>query len=629
LSFAFHNLGGPKGDKGDPGPAGERGPVGPEGPAGERGQEGPAGPSGSDGQDGVSPEVTITSVTGGTQITITDAEHPSGQSFIIYNGVDGSDGSDGEDGVGISNAVLNQDYTLTLTFTDGTTYTTPSIRGAQGATGTTGATGNGISSAVLNSNYTLTLNFTDGTSYTTPSIRGETGLTGPQGPAGQNGSNGQDGVSPTVSVTTITGGHQVSITDAQGTDTFNVMDGKDGLTGPQGPAGQNGSNGQDGVGISNTVLNSDYTLTLTFTDGTSYTTPSIRGETGATGQTGPQGPAGQNGSNGQDGVGIANAVLNSDYTLTLTFTDGTSYTTPSIRGETGATGATGERGPQGVQGERGLQGETGPQGPAGQNGSNGQDGVSPTVSVTTITGGHQVSITDAQGTDTFNVMDGSDGSPGQTGATGPAGPGVASGGSAGQILAKASGTDYDTEWIDAPSGDGVSDELLCIVRTSYFNGYRIFRDGPTGVIKIYGPPTTNANAPILADDAEYSDLSLTQAVQTIISLLIGMTSDNYTRWSKDTYGIDYPQNYNDFISKIVAKMALEEEDGWRYYYHHCRLVSTGNSSTPIAPGYVTMQYKYVDGDGWLCSIEVDNHYSGSPNNNLIISDYSTATIKRY
>lgn len=38
---------------------------------------------------------------------------------------------------------------------------------------------------------------------------------------------------------------------------------------------------------------------------------------------------------GQDGVGISDAVLNADYTLTLTFSDGTSYTTPPIRGPKG------------------------------------------------------------------------------------------------------------------------------------------------------------------------------------------------------------------------------------------------------------------------------------------------------
>lgn len=35
-----------------------------------------------------------------------------------------------------------------------------------------------------------------------------------------------------------------------------------------------------------------------------------------------------------------------------------------------------------------------------------------------------------------------------TGATGATGPGVAAGGSTGQILAKNSGTNYDTEWVD-------------------------------------------------------------------------------------------------------------------------------------------------------------------------------------
>ena len=41
----------------------------------------------------------------------------------------------GDNGNGISSAVLNNDYTLTLTFTDGTTYTTPSIRGEKGEKG--------------------------------------------------------------------------------------------------------------------------------------------------------------------------------------------------------------------------------------------------------------------------------------------------------------------------------------------------------------------------------------------------------------------------------------------------------------------------------------------------------------
>lgn len=42
------------------------------------------------------------------------------------------------------------------------------------------------------------------------------------------------------------------------------------------------------------------------------------------------------------------------------------------------------------------------------------------------------------------------------GNTGPAGPGVAPGGSSGQVLAKKTDSDYDTEWINPPSGSGGS-----------------------------------------------------------------------------------------------------------------------------------------------------------------------------
>lgn len=37
---------------------------------------------------------------------------------------------------------------------------------------------------------------------------------------------GQDGFSPIVDVTTIDGGHRVTITDKQGTESFDVMDGE-------------------------------------------------------------------------------------------------------------------------------------------------------------------------------------------------------------------------------------------------------------------------------------------------------------------------------------------------------------------------------------------------------------------
>ena len=195
----------------------------------------------------------------------------------------GATGLTGDTGNGISSAVLNADYTLTITFTDGTSYTTPSIRGVKGDTGngitsiaktgtsgltdtytitfddsttttftvTNGAkgdTGNGISGIALTTTAglvdTYTISYTDGTSDTFTVTNGANGvspsvevssitgghsveITDAEHPTGQtfNVMDGDDGVSPSVTVTAITGGHRVSVTDASGTQTFDVLDG--------------------------------------------------------------------------------------------------------------------------------------------------------------------------------------------------------------------------------------------------------------------------------------------------------------------------------------------------------------------------------------------------------------------
>lgn len=56
---------------------------------------------------------------------------------------------------------------------------------------------------------------------------------------GADGSPGEAGFSPEVSVATITGGHRVTITDASGEKSFDVLDGKDGAGG-EGDAGADG-----------------------------------------------------------------------------------------------------------------------------------------------------------------------------------------------------------------------------------------------------------------------------------------------------------------------------------------------------------------------------------------------------
>lgn len=110
----------------------------------------------------------------------------------------------------------------------------------------------------------------------------------PQGPVGPQGPAGASAVTVDVgSTTTGEAGTNASVTNS-GTDQNVVLDftiprgakGEDGDTGPAGPQGETGN------GIASIILNNDYTLTIYYTNGQSYTTPSIQGPAG------PQGPAG-------------------------------------------------------------------------------------------------------------------------------------------------------------------------------------------------------------------------------------------------------------------------------------------------------------------------------------------------
>lgn len=92
-------------------------------------------------------------------------------------------------------------------------------------------------------------------------------------------SDGKDGVSPTVIITAVSGGHEITITDTAGTRTFKVMNGIDGPAGPQGLQGIQGPQGERGpIG---------------------ETGP--KGETGLTGERGPQGEPGLQGERGLQG----------------------------------------------------------------------------------------------------------------------------------------------------------------------------------------------------------------------------------------------------------------------------------------------------------------------------------------
>ena len=137
-----------------------------------------SGLKGAKGDTGVSPEVTISTITGGHSVKITDADHPSGQTFNVMDGEDGQDGEDGTDGVSPS-------------------VTISSITGGHAVTITDKDHPSGQSFNVMD------------------------------GEDGQDGQDGDDGYSPVVTITAITGGTRVNITDKDhpSGQNFDIMNG--------------------------------------------------------------------------------------------------------------------------------------------------------------------------------------------------------------------------------------------------------------------------------------------------------------------------------------------------------------------------------------------------------------------
>lgn len=64
---------------------------------------------------------------------------------------------------------------------------------------------------------------------------------------GLDGQPGKDGVSPIVTVEEIDNVHRLTITDAEGTKSFDIENGKDGMDGKDGAPGKDGQPGKDGM----------------------------------------------------------------------------------------------------------------------------------------------------------------------------------------------------------------------------------------------------------------------------------------------------------------------------------------------------------------------------------------------
>lgn len=270
------------------------------------------------------------------------------------------------------------------------------------------------------------------------------GVPGPQGPVGPQGPQGETGPAGPQGETGAQGPQGIQgETGPQGPQGIQGIQGESGPVGPQGPAGQDGTDGTDGTdGVSPTVtitsITDGHRVTITDADhplGQSFDV--MDGTDGQDGATGPQGPAGPQGVQGPQGPAGADG------------TDGTDGISPTVTVRTIAGGHQIEIVSAGGTERFDVM--------DGTDGTDGTDGISPTVTVRSITGGHQIEIVSAGGTERFDVMDGTDGATGPqgpTGATGPAGPGVPTGGTAGQVLSKIDGADYNTEWVTPSSGGG-------------------------------------------------------------------------------------------------------------------------------------------------------------------------------
>ena len=223
---------------------------------------------------------------------------------------------------------------------------------------------------------------------------------------GEDGQDGTDGVSPTISIDTVSGGHEITISDATGFHTFTVADGEDGSS----------------ATIQVSTITGGHRLTIRDASGT-HTVDVMDGEDGADGGT----PTVAKENVYQSWSGPAGSSLSSERTgfyLTITDADGNETTTGNIM----------EAWPVLIK-------------------------ASKSGGVTTVK-----FYTDSYTEDaTLTINDGQDG------AQGPAGPGVPTGGTTGQVLKKKSGTNYDTEWADESGGGGTTEIFIATTYSTTFS----------------------------------------------------------------------------------------------------------------------------------------------------------------
>ena len=190
------------GKDGAPGKDGGTGAPGRDGTDGAPGRDGS---DGAPGKDGVSPTVKVEDIEGGHRVTITDAT--GAKSVDVMDGAPGKDGAAGKDGKNGSDG------------TPGKNGVSPTVKVEEIA--------GGHRVTVTDATGAKSVDVMDG-------APGKDGAAGKDGKNGSDGTPGKNGVSPTVKVEEIAGGHRVTLTDASGAHAVDVLDGKPGKDGAAG-----------------------------------------------------------------------------------------------------------------------------------------------------------------------------------------------------------------------------------------------------------------------------------------------------------------------------------------------------------------------------------------------------------
>lgn len=151
-----------------------------------------------------------------------------------------------------------------------------------------------------------------------------------------------------------------------------------------------------------------------------------------------------------------------------------------------------------VSGPQGIQGPTGPQGVTGATGPAGKYSATDTAPSNPSSGDAWFNTTSAKMYIYYDgywiEVTGSQGPTGPTGATGPTGPtgsGVASGGTAGQILSKVDGTNYNTAWINNFS-EAVQHQVKAA--TAINKGQPVYVSSANGTNMLVSIASSNAEA---------------------------------------------------------------------------------------------------------------------------------------